>query len=111
MRFWRYCLAAVCADASWLIWTSRIYSSVRSTGAIVDLVGKGGHIRTVPVPAWVKAIVDAWIDAAELRVGKLFRCVCRAGRCWGDGITERLVWHIVKQYAAKLGSGKSRLMI
>ena len=23
--------------------------------AIVDLVGKGGHIRTVPVPAWVKA--------------------------------------------------------
>ncbi len=23
--------------------------------AIVDLVGKGGHIRTVPVPEWVKA--------------------------------------------------------
>lgn len=22
--------------------------------AIVDLVGKGGHIRTVPVPDWVK---------------------------------------------------------
>jgi integrase len=22
---------------------------------IVDLVGKGGHVRTVPVPAWVKA--------------------------------------------------------
>ena len=22
--------------------------------AIVDLVGKGGHIRTVPVPCWVK---------------------------------------------------------
>ena len=71
--------------------------------AIVDLVGKGGHIRTVPVPEWVKAIVDAWIYAAELRAGKLFRCVCRAGKCWSDGITERLVWHIVKQCAAKLG--------
>lgn len=23
--------------------------------AAVDLIGKGGHIRTVPIPAWVKA--------------------------------------------------------
>src|SRR5438477_723796 len=71
--------------------------------AIVDLVGKGGHIRTVPVPAWVKATVDAWVGAAELETGRLFRCVCRAGKCWGDGVTERLVWHVVKQYAAELG--------
>jgi site-specific recombinase XerD len=26
--------------------------------AVVDLVGKGGHIRTVPIPAWVKAALD-----------------------------------------------------
>jgi len=26
--------------------------------AIVDLVGKGGHIRTVPVPDWVKKTID-----------------------------------------------------
>jgi site-specific recombinase XerD len=71
--------------------------------AIVDLVGKGGHIRTVPVPTWVKTTVDAWVGAAELETGKLFRCVCRAGKCWGDGVTERLVWHVVKQYAAELG--------
>jgi hypothetical protein len=25
---------------------------------IADLVGKAGHVRTVPVPAWVKAAVD-----------------------------------------------------
>lgn len=71
--------------------------------AIVDLVGKGGHIRTVPVPAWVKATLDAWGGAAELATGKLFRCVCRAGKCGGEGVTERLVWHVVKQYAAELG--------
>ena len=46
--------------------------------AIVDLVGKGGHIRTVPLPGWVKATMDAWVRAAELDTGKLFRCVCRA---------------------------------
>lgn len=71
--------------------------------AIVDLVGKGGHIRTVPMPDWVKAIVDGWIVTARISGGKLFRCVCRAGKCWGNGVTERVVWHVVKQYAAKLG--------
>ena len=25
---------------------------------LVDLVGKGGHVRTVPVPEWVKASID-----------------------------------------------------
>ena len=28
--------------------------------AIVDLVGKGGHVRTVPVPSWVKTAIDQW---------------------------------------------------
>src|SRR5580704_5915577 len=28
--------------------------------AIVDLVGKGGHVRTVPMPAWVKQAIDRW---------------------------------------------------
>jgi site-specific recombinase XerD len=28
---------------------------------IADLVGKGGHIRTIPVPDWVKAGIDAWM--------------------------------------------------
>jgi len=27
---------------------------------IADLIGKGGHIRTVPIPLWVKRTVDAW---------------------------------------------------
>src|ERR1700732_1413212 len=28
--------------------------------AIVDLVGKGGHSRTVPMPDWVKQAIDQW---------------------------------------------------
>lgn len=70
--------------------------------AIVDLVGKGGHIRTVPVPEWVKQTLDDWVMAAGIVTGKVFRCVCRAGTTWGDGMTERVVWHVVKDYAAKL---------
>jgi site-specific recombinase XerD len=28
--------------------------------AIVDLIGKGGHVRTVPIPDWVKRFLDEW---------------------------------------------------
>ena len=48
--------------------------------AIVNLVGKGGHIRTVPVPDWVKQTIDQWVAAAGVTSGRVFRCVCRAGR-------------------------------
>src|SRR5713101_4639445 len=53
--------------------------------AIVDLIGKGGHIRTVPVPEWVKASVDVWTTMAHISTGRLyiFRCVNKTGSVWG----------------------------
>ena len=74
--------------------------------AIVDLIGKAGHIRTVPVPEWVKRFLDDWFQAASITKGKLFRCVCRSGTTWGEGMTEKVVWHVVKTYAMKLGIPK-----
>jgi hypothetical protein len=41
--------------------------------AIVDLVGKGGHIRTVPVPDWVRTELDDWLAAAAIDRGRMFR--------------------------------------
>jgi len=40
--------------------------------AIVDLIGKGGHIRTVPIPEWTKRALDEWTVAAGIRDGKIF---------------------------------------
>jgi len=74
--------------------------------AIVDLVGKGGHIRTIPMPDWVKHTIDEWLVIARIAQGKIFRCVCRKGTVWGTGITEKVVWHIVKEYAESLGVSK-----
>ncbi len=74
--------------------------------AIVDLVGKGGHIRTVPMPDWVKHTIDDWLAIAQLVHGKIFRCVCRRGTVWGTEITEKVVWHVVKEYALRLGISK-----
>lgn len=70
--------------------------------AIVDLVGKGRHVRTVPVPSWVKAAIDSWLASSGVSEGRLFRCVCRAGKTWGGGMTERVVWHVVKDCARKV---------
>lgn len=44
---------------------------------IADLVGKGKHIRTVPVPSWAKRNVDEWIAAADIAAGAIFRRVSR----------------------------------
>jgi integrase len=38
--------------------------------AVVDLIGKGGHIRTVPIPIWVKAALDEWTAAAGIVEGR-----------------------------------------
>ena len=58
--------------------------------AIVDLVGKGGHIRTVPMPDCVKQTIDGWLAIAQIAQGKIFRCVCRTGTVWGTEITPSL---------------------
>jgi site-specific recombinase XerD len=72
---------------------------------IVDLYGKGGHIRTVPVPEWVKSAVDCWTTAAQVTAGRIFRCVSKTGTVWGEGITEKLIWCIVKEFASKAQLG------
>jgi len=74
--------------------------------AIVDLVGKGGHVRTIPVPDWVRNELDDWLAAAGIDRGRLFRRVNKVGRPWGDGITEKAVWHIVKESARAVGVAK-----
>ena len=74
--------------------------------AIGDLVGKGGHVRTVPVPDWVRTELVDWLTAAAIDGGKLFRRVNKVGRTWGDGMTVKAVWHIVKESARSIGLAK-----
>jgi site-specific recombinase XerD len=74
--------------------------------AIVDLVGKGGHIRTVPVPDWVRNELNDWLLAAAIDKGRLFRRVNKFGKTCGEGITEKAVWHLVKESAKTVGIAK-----
>jgi len=68
---------------------------------IADLVGKGKHIRTVPVPIWAKRSVDEWMAAADIRDGAIFRRVSRLDKVWGAGITPKAIWHVVKAAAKR----------
>ena len=40
--------------------------------AIVDLLGKAGHVRTVPIPDWVKGQLDEWLEAAGIARAESF---------------------------------------
>ncbi len=73
---------------------------------IADLVGKGGHMRTVPIPSWVKAAVDAWTDAAKITHGPVFRAINKAGRVWGSGMSPKVLWDVVRAAAARAGIDK-----
>jgi site-specific recombinase XerD len=51
-------------------------------------------------------VIDEWSIAAGIACGRVLRCVCKTGTAWGDGISEKVVWQVVKQYARKLGIAK-----
>ena len=70
---------------------------------MVDLIGKGGHIRTVPIPSWVKAALDQWTRAANVTCGKVFRAVPRKGKVWGRGLSQNVVWYVVRDCCRKAG--------
>jgi integrase len=70
---------------------------------VADLVGKAGHVRTVPIPAWVKTALDAWTTAAGITDGTIFRAINRHGRVWRDGVTAKVLWDVVRAAAAHAG--------
>jgi len=70
---------------------------------IVDLVGKHGRVRTIPMPTWVKSAIDAWTSAAEVTEGHVLRPVNRGDQITGERLTEKVVWQLLQPYAAAAG--------
>jgi site-specific recombinase XerC len=78
---------------------------------IADLIGKGGHIRTVPIPSWVKTAVDVWTASGEITKRRVFRSINTAGKIWGDGMTRRFFGRSSKKRRSGPASTNSHLMI
>lgn len=66
---------------------------------IVDLLGKGGRVRTVPVPCWCKALIDIWLRDSRVASGKVFRRIWRNKTELGLGVATDVVWCAVRRYA------------
>jgi integrase len=63
-------------------------------------------VRTVPIPTWVKAAVDAWTAADAITDGPVFRAINKAGRVWGGGMSPKVLWDVVRAAAARAGIDK-----
>src|SRR5216683_4857411 len=70
---------------------------------IVDLVGKHGRVRTIPMPTWVKVAQDAWTSTSGLADGRVFRPVNRGDKVRGEAMSEKVVWQLLQGYAAVAG--------
>ena len=70
---------------------------------IVDLIGKGGRVRSVPMPSWAKAAIDLWVASAGFNTGALFRPVNKGDHLAGEHMTAQAVFNTVKTYAAAIG--------
>jgi integrase len=70
---------------------------------IADLCGKGGRIRTVAMPMWVKQSVDAWVAGAGLRGGRLLRAIRKNGKVTGSGLSDWTIWQVVQSSATIIG--------
>jgi integrase len=68
-----------------------------------DLIGKGGHVRTVPVPDWVGSAIQAWLSAASVAAGPIFRAINKAGRIATNGFSPKVIWSVVTTVCRQCG--------
>jgi integrase len=80
---------------------------------IVDIVGKGRRVRTVPLPGWANQLVDRWAFEADLSSGPMFRRFRKGG--WlvyetaadgevrAKGMSADAIADVVATYARPLG--------
>jgi len=70
---------------------------------IVDLLGKHGRVRTIPMPTWVKVAIDAWTAAAGVCEGSVFRSMNRSDQAQAAALSEKVVWQLLQGYASAAG--------
>jgi integrase/recombinase XerD len=78
-----------------------------SRWVIVDLIGKRGKVRSVPMPAWVKVAIDDWTATAGITEGNIWRPMRKGDKLaaaeYGKSMSTQAIWRVVTGYAAELG--------
>lgn len=68
---------------------------------LLDVLGKGNRIRTIPVPSWAYSALSEWLSAAGITFGVLFRSLGRGDM--GRSLTAQAVADIVSEYSTAIG--------
>lgn len=70
---------------------------------IVDLIGKGNRVRSVPIASWAKQAVDEWTQTANISKGNIFRPINKGDNLSGDHLTSQAIQNVIKEYSNKTG--------
>jgi site-specific recombinase XerD len=71
---------------------------------LMDLTGKHGRVRSVPIPEWAYVAVAEWNCAASINTGAVIRSITRYGQVKQRRISPQAVFEIVKTYAQVLSA-------
>jgi site-specific recombinase XerD len=102
-------------EAAVLTWEK--YREYQDRMCLVNIAGKGGKTRTIPVPAWAQSDLDTWRAElgilndqgdAELKRLYVLRAIVVGGkvgepRTLTRNLTDNGVWWIISRYAKRLG--------
>jgi Phage integrase family len=70
---------------------------------LVDLVGKGGRVRTVAIPDWTQQAIALWLEAMPIKEGPVLGKVNKGRRFVGAGMSAPSIYAVVVEYAERLG--------
>ncbi len=70
---------------------------------LAALLGKGGRVRTVAVPLWVKQRINAWMTAVGIEEGRMLRRVLKNGKVVDDSLSAWAVGSVVTDSAQAIG--------
>ena len=73
---------------------------------IVDMIGKGGKTRSIPLAPWFKRLIDDWCNAAGITEGVILRqCSWAKGKfeVKEAGLSEQGIYRIAQRYGAPIG--------
>jgi len=74
--------------------------------ALVNIRGKHGRIRTVPLPGDVWRAIKRWLDASERELSekdRLFVGMGKGDRLTGNPLDPEAIWYLVENYVKRLG--------
>jgi integrase len=74
-----------------------------SRWVIVDMIGKGNHVRSIPIASWVKQAIDEWATLAGITGGHIFQAIHKGGHITREQMTPQAIRDVIKHYGEQIG--------